>query len=214
MRWTALCRESASDPWTKMTASTSRTGRQGSLRPRDHRSRSRRRAEPRAREPRRGPALRESARMRLQQLQRAGRCGQSLRRSELVRWWWASSCQPGNGPCDSPCVKWSAPHFGQCRNASACWFCAEIAPTCLLRSVESVVSQVFDVTHKSENMRNDLVRRRLAHLGTCQVYPHSAQVLVYSVGCHGNRMRRSSPRDGDQPSASPATRPVRPKWAR
>lgn len=93
-------------------------------------------------------------------------------------------------------MKWSAPHFGQCRNASTCWFCAEIASTCLLRSVESVVSQVFDVTHKSENMRNDLARRRLAHLGTCQVYPHSAQVLVYAFGCHGNGMRRSSPRDG------------------
>ena len=125
-----------------------------------------------------------------------------------LRRWWALSGQPGCVPRDAPCVKWSAPHFGQCRNASICWFCAEIASTCLFRSVESVVSQVVDVTHKSENMRNDLVRRRLAHLGTCHVYPHSAHVLVYACGCHGNRMRRSSPRDGDQSSASPTKRPV------
>jgi hypothetical protein len=37
-------------------------------------------------------------------------------------------------------------------------------------------------------MRSDLVRRRFAHLGTCQVEPHSRQVLVYSCGCHGKRM--------------------------
>src|SRR5215831_2667745 len=67
------------------------------------------------------------------------------------------------------CVDWSASHLGQRRNTSICWFCAEIASTCLLRSVESVVSPVFVVTHKSENIRSDLVRRRLAHLGTCQV---------------------------------------------
>jgi len=72
-------------------------------------------------------------------------------------------------PRDALCVKCSAPHSGQRRNASLCWFCAEIESTCRRRSVESVEPQVFDVTHKSENMRSDLVRRRFAHLGTCQV---------------------------------------------
>jgi hypothetical protein len=102
---------------------------------------------------------------------------------------------------DARCVKWPAPHSGQCWNASFRSFCAEIDPTCRSRSVASEVPQVFDVIHKSENMRSDLARCRLAHLGTCQAQPHSAQVLVYSVGCHGNRMERSSPHEGGASSA-------------
>src|SRR5215470_2826945 len=96
----------------------------------------------------------------------AGRCARVGGRGLGSR---LPGCQPGSLPPDALCVKWSAPHLGQRRNASICWFCAEIASTCLLRSVESVVSPVFVVTHKSENIRSDLVRRRLAHLGTCQV---------------------------------------------
>ena len=42
-----------------------------------------------------------------------------------------------------------------------------------------------DVT---ENMEIDLIRRCTADLGTCHVYPHSAQVLAYSCAAQGNRM--------------------------
>jgi len=90
-----------------------------------------------------------------------------------------------------PCVKWPAPHFGQCRKASIRWFCAAIDWTCLLKSAESVVSPLYVVTHKPENMRSDLKCRRLVPLGTCHVSPHSTQVLASPCGCHGNRTRSS-----------------------
>jgi hypothetical protein len=50
----------------------------------------------------------------------------------------------------------------------------------------------------ARNLLVNLLRHRLADLGTCQVVPHWAQVLVYSGGCHGNRMQRSSPPEDAQ----------------
>jgi hypothetical protein len=41
------------------------------------------------------------------------------------------------------------------------------------------------------NLLVSLLRQRRADLGTCQVVPHWAQVIVESCGCHGNRMPRS-----------------------
>lgn len=78
-------------------------------------------------------------------------------------------CQPGCLPRDARCVKWSAWHSGQCRNASIDWFSAEIDSTCLATSVESLDSPMSDVTNTVESIRSDLNRRRLAHLGTSQV---------------------------------------------
>jgi hypothetical protein len=45
------------------------------------------------------------------------------------------------------------------------------------------------VTNSARNLLTNLLRHCLADVGTCQVEPHWAQVLVYACGCLGNRTR-------------------------
>ncbi len=61
-------------------------------------------------------------------------------------------------------VKLTAPHSGHSRNASVCWFSAEIDATSLLSSDRSMV--LGDAT---ENMEIVRLRRLAADLGTRQV---------------------------------------------
>jgi hypothetical protein len=51
-----------------------------------------------------------------------------------------------------------------------------------------------------------LLRHSQADLGTCQVEPHRAQVLVDACGCHGNRMQGSSPHSGARVKRPPVDR--------
>src|SRR5215469_4099244 len=78
------------------------------------------------------------------------------------------------------CVNVSAPQWEQTRKVSACWFRNSIAATWSLS--DSVGRNSLEGTATC---------RRAAHRGTCQLYPHSVHVLVYSDGCHGRRIRPS-----------------------
>jgi hypothetical protein len=81
------------------------------------------------------------------------------------------------------CVKWSAPHFGQCRKLPADWLAAEADPISRVSSPRSMVDGVA-----TEIIEIDRTRRLAAHLGTRQVQPHSEQVRSYTRACHGNRI--------------------------
>jgi hypothetical protein len=83
---------------------------------------------------------------------------------------------------DARCVKWSAPHFGQCRKLPADWLAAEADLISRASSPRSMVDGVA-----TEIIEIDRTRRLAAHLGTRQVEPHSEQVRSYTWGCHGNR---------------------------
>jgi hypothetical protein len=72
---------------------------------------------------------------------------------------------------------------------SAGWLAAAAESTVRVSSPLSMV--VRDAT---EIIEIDRTRRCAAHLGTRQLWPHSAQVRAYSRGCQGNRMRRTFPR--------------------
>jgi hypothetical protein len=52
----------------------------------------------------------------------------------------------------------------------------------------------------------NLLRHSQADLGTRQVEPHRAQVLVDACGCHGNRMQGSSPHSGARVKRPPVDR--------
>jgi len=69
-------------------------------------------------------------------------------------------------------------------------FCSEIDSTVLATAAGSTSTTAPVITaNPARNLLTNLLRHRLADLGTCQVEPHWAQVLVYSCGCHGNRMQ-------------------------
>lgn len=81
-------------------------------------------------------------------------------------------------------MKWAAPHLGQCRSASAGWFAVVIAVSSLASSGRSRLDGPA-----TESIEIELTLRRTAALDICQLYLHSAHVLSYACGCHGNRMR-------------------------
>lgn len=58
------------------------------------------------------------------------------------------------------------------------------------------------------NLAASRLRQRLAHVGTCQVEPHWAHVIVETRSCHGNRMPRSWPPGGIRVKAVTAGLPV------
>jgi hypothetical protein len=58
------------------------------------------------------------------------------------------------------------------------------------------------------NLVASRLRQRLAHVGTCQVEPHWAQVIVETRGGRGNRMPRSWPPGGMRVKAVTAGLPV------
>jgi hypothetical protein len=62
-------------------------------------------------------------------------------------------------------VKWSAPHFGQCRSASARWFSAETDATSRASSARSTVLP----RGAAMNVLIESNRRRASDLGTCHV---------------------------------------------
>ena len=70
-------------------------------------------------------------------------------------------------------------------------FSAEIERTC--RASSPRLMDAVRATATS-NAAIDLIRRLRAALGTRQVHPHRAQVLVYSRDSHGSRTRSWSPR--------------------
>jgi hypothetical protein len=81
-------------------------------------------------------------------------------------------------------VKWSGPHFGQCRSSSAGWLPAAIDETSRSSSPRSMFHRLV-----TEIIEIELTRRPAADRGTRQEYPQLAQVRSYSLGVHGNRMR-------------------------